>query len=211
MITRIVYFTIAAVAFSCAPAMAQLPCQGQCVPPGCQQVLVSRHCNALKPGRIVIVVANNRQGRMSEQDLFAEALAKHLRKCSQFSLVVSSEHICQNKLPMRRGVFDEAELLELSRTYQADTVLYCELSQLTAFQPMRFQMSVLMVNVGEAVALVSASCTFDLRDAKTYKAFTAFAGDESKPITEAFQHSPATFIDYASTRVARTLLSVWKE
>ncbi len=175
-----------------------------------QQCLVSSHCAYLQPRRIVIVTTNNRQDRLPEQDLFSKSLAKHLRQGQRFDVVIRREKMCRDKLPMRRGVFDEQELLELSGASNADAVLFCELEQISAYEPMQLQMSMLLVHVGEAVSLVSATTTVDLRDPSTQQAYVTVAGQNCDPFAvETHLNSPSLFIDFAAGLCANGLLSIW--
>ena len=174
------------------------------------QHLVSSHCDYLKPRRIVIVATHNRQDRLREQDRFVQSLAQHLRASQQFEVVISRDKVCLSKLPMRRGKFDERELLALSRNYHADAVLYCELPQMSAYEPMQLQTSTLLVHVSEAIALVSATSTFDLRQPGTRKKYAAFALRQCPdPVSDTHLSSPSEFIDFAASEVAGGLIAIW--
>ena len=174
--------------------------------------LVSSHCAYLQPRRIVIVTTNNRQDRLKEQDLFSKALAKHLRQGQRFDVVISREKMCRDKLPMRRGAFDEQRLLALSRAYNVDAVLFCELEQISAYEPMQLQMSMLLVDVGEAVSLASATTTVDQRPPGMHQAYVIFAGQDCDQFTtDTHLNSPSLLIDFAAGLCANGLLSIWSK
>ncbi|NND95822.1 MAG: hypothetical protein HKN47_00665, partial [Pirellulaceae bacterium] len=128
---------------------------------------VSSHCGYLKPKRVVVVMTHDRQHRLREQTHFAESLTKFLQRENCFEVVLCRQAICQDELPLRKGTFDEHELLALARQFNADAVLYAEVMQLSAYEPMSGQLSVSLVSVSESVALLSAISTIDLRDAVT--------------------------------------------
>jgi hypothetical protein len=174
------------------------------------QYLISHHCDYLKPRRIVIVTTNNRQDRLKEQDQFAESLSRHLRASHPFDCVLSRDKICASKLPMRQGRFDERQLLALSRDHNADAVLYCDLQQISAYEPMQLQASTLLVHVPEAIALVSATSTFDLRQQGTRGKYATFALQQCHdPVSDTYLSSPSLFIDYAASEVAAGLIAIW--
>lgn len=172
---------------------------------------VSPHCSYLQPQRVLIVTTHNRQDRLKENDLLAKSLAKHLRDGAVFDVVISRDKICRDKLPMQSGAFDERKLLQLSAAYHIDTVLFCEIADISAYEPMSMQASLLLVHVPEAVALVSANVSIDLGDAATNGAFHASAGVGRDPLElETRSSSPTQLIDYASQSIARGLLSIWR-
>lgn len=183
----------------------------QPVPEADDTYLVSKYSVNLKPRRIVIVTTNNRQDRLREQDMFAKALSAKLRKCGlQFETVISPDKVCRDKLPTRRGRFDEVELVALSHNYNADAVLYCELEIISAYNPMQMETSLLLVNVGEAIAIVSANHEFDLNRPDTYEAYSNFAL-QSPDHSQNLMNSPSKLINYAASTVVDSLASVWKK
>lgn len=174
------------------------------------QQLVSSHCSYLRPRRIVIVMTENRQDRLQEQDRFAQSLAVQLRANHQFEVVIGRERVCLNKLPMRRGKFDEHDVLAVSREYNADTVLYCDLHHVAAYAPMRLQASMLLVNAGEAISLVSRTSTFDLSNVATLQQYANFAYQQcAESVANAHLYSPTQFIDFAAGEFALGLTTIW--
>ena len=174
--------------------------------------LVSRHCVDLKPRRVVIVTARNRKDRLREQDEYAKTLANHLRNINCFDVVVAREGICCDHLPTRTGQFDEHELVRLSRRFNADTVLYCEVQQISAYEPMRLQSNVLLVSAAEAVALVSATSTFDLNHPVTRSRYARYVNHRcSNAAVDTFLSSPSQLIDFAASEAAGVLASVWPQ
>ena len=172
--------------------------------------LISHHCSVLRPRRIVIVAPHNRQDRLMEQDLFARALAKHLRSGQQFDVVVSPDPLCRNSLPMHRGTFNENQLIRLSQRYRADTVLYVELNDVVAYKPMQLSVSHVLVHAAESVALVSASSTIRLDNPHTEAEFLNRVQHHCpSAVTATVLHSPTLLIDFAARRTAAAIRSVW--
>ncbi|MEL6108256.1 MAG: hypothetical protein AAFU85_19695 [Planctomycetota bacterium] len=175
------------------------------------QLRVSRHVGQLLPRRILIVTGKNLQDRLREQTLFAEALADHLRR-SAFQVIVSQDCLCKHRWPLSLGRFDEREVLRAAKEHRADTILYAEVSSIEAYDPMRVQGSILLVNVDEAVSVLSETSTVDLQRGAAKRAFLAFArGAEQDSFGETFLHSPAKLIDFTAREMARTLLQTWTE
>ncbi|MGB7345729.1 MAG: hypothetical protein WBD20_16050 [Pirellulaceae bacterium] len=174
--------------------------------------LVSRHCDVLRPQRIVIVTTQDRQDRLKEQQAFVQSLAHHLGRGRKFDVIVSRDPMCCDRLPMRQGTFDELQLLQISQKYRADCVLYCNLESMSAYAPMQAEMSMLLVNVAESIALVSAKCNYDMRDVDTKQEYLDYVQQPSSDAESALNvsdHTPSQFIDFAAYHFATGILSVW--
>ncbi|WP_146520706.1 hypothetical protein [Stieleria varia] len=171
---------------------------------------VSRFAATNIPERIVIVRPRNRQDRVQEQDGFAEAIASELRATRLFDVVITDRYQCNISLPMRRGVFDEHQLVALSIEHQADAVLYCDVERFSGYDPMRLEFSMLLVNINDAVALVSTSATVDLQNPVTGFAYKYFAATGNPhEAMDIHRHTPSRFIDFAAARAAKSIASVW--
>lgn len=173
-------------------------------------ITVSTHSPRLKPRRIVVVSTHNLADRLREQDSFANSLAAQLKQCGPFDVVLAKDKLCREQLPMRRGVFDEGDLVELSRRYAADTVLYCEVDLQSAYAPMQLQANILMVNMSEAVALISLQLHLDARQPNVELDYTRHAQSASSwNGNENHLYSPSLFLQYAASRVAFGVSGVW--
>ena len=176
------------------------------------QLKVSHHCEYLRPRRIVVVTAKNREDRLDEQDHFARALARSLMSSpGGFSVVVSQEKLCENELPMRRGYFNEQELVALNHKYQADAVLYCDLRRLVSFAPMSVEGSLVMVHIDQAVALVGLQEVYDLRTPATRRSYDGFsvAGQCKDSFGCTHLQSPAQLIEFVAHQSVQQLLKAW--
>ena len=171
---------------------------------------LSLACQAqhMQPRRIVIVVPKNRQDRLKEQDIFAAALAKQLT-ASGISAVVSKQRICDQTLPVQRGVFDERHLIRMAKDYRADAVLYSDVRSVGAYRPMNFASTVLLVDTNQAIALASLDSTLDLSRPSLQQVYQRFAYDSGKMVGETHLDSPTLFIRYAARGVAKNLSAIW--
>ena len=175
------------------------------------QLRVSRHAKPLLPRRVLIVTGKNRQDRLHEQTLFAESLADHLRR-SAFEVIVARDCVCEHRSPIRVGRFNENAILRVGKRHHADTVLYAEVTSIDAYDPMRVQATVALINVREAVSVVTAITTVDLHRAAAKRHYLSFArGHDGKAFEETFLHEPATLIDFTAHDLAKTLLQQWTE
>lgn len=164
----------------------------------------SAYCGRLAPQRVVIVTCANRLDRLKEQDLFAESLANSL--VGHVDVILSHRYACDRTNPLRSGRYDERELLELSEEFNADAVLYCDVEKLHSYTPMKMQVSLVLVHVGEAVALVAGTESIDLTRANAQAEYQAFSTPASKnTVLDVRQHSPREFIRYCSNVISEKL------
>ena len=171
---------------------------------------VSRHCETLTPRRIVIVTSQNRQDRLREQDIFASSLATHLSRSGKFEVVVGDTPIRRDNLPMRSGTFDEHHLLRLAKKYGVDSVLYCDVQQISGYDPMQADVAMLLVDVNDSVALVSAKSSYDLRDAIVASAYQRYSrACAAHSVLDVNRHTPKQFLDFVANHFAGAVLSVW--
>ena len=172
-------------------------------------VTISDIGHTLKPTRLAIVTTKNRYSRIKEQDLFVTQLAKHLNNNGFFAFV-SPHKLSKAKLPMQSGVFDERELLDIARDHRADAVLYCDVSRLDNSIPMQLQVSAVIVNVDQAVSIVSLTGSFNLSSPiTTHQYLYSVVQNKDEFHAETFLSSPSKLIEYVSNRTARRISQCW--
>lgn len=180
------------------------PCNGNTTGIGSGGFKYSSYCGSLSPTRVVIVTAANRMDRLHEQEVFAEAMASSL---GRFVDVVRAEQvICDGVSPLKSGRFDEHQLLRLKHELDADAVLYCDVQQLSAYAPLRIQVSMLLVHIDEAVALVAGTAMLDTKDSQVAEAYRTFSvGKSPNEFLDVHDHSPRDFIRFSATVLASQL------
>jgi hypothetical protein len=172
---------------------------------------ISRYVASIKPRRLVIVTPDNRQDRLHEHDSFSQSLAAYLRDTGQFEVIVAREKVCENKVPMRSGTFNEHDLLNYSRLYRADSILYLDITSMSGYEPMRMNMSFALISIREAIALVSGSLNVDLRSPFVYQEYanrTIQSSDDHSIDTH--QNSPTRFLDFGAFKTANSLATIWE-
>ena len=167
---------------------------------------VSEYYTTLRPRRVVIVAPPSRFSNFRDQEKFAEAFALELRNHGVAEAVVAREPLDCNIHAIRRGQFDEREVIRLSQWYNADAVVFCDVTNLSAYPPMSAAVSAVMVDAWESVILFAADGKWDLSDGKTNRAFTARncrANQRDKFATDIFQQSPSHFLEFVADELAR--------
>lgn len=170
---------------------------------------VSPLAQQLQPNRVLIVAPLDRQDRLKEQRELMRYLATHLRSTMHVDVVECPQRVCEDMFPIRTGQFDERKLVALGRQFLVDTVLYCNVESIDAYCPMNLELQFLLVNVGQAVSIVSGTGHFDLADKATQNVFyQSFGADPEVDTT--LKNSPTRLIEFSTSRVAGDLTRLWK-
>lgn len=115
---------------------------------------------------------------MANQTAFAHAsveiqtnLAAELQRAGRFDVVVATFDDPGGRARdiFHRGAFDEIELLRIAREYDAQAVLYGNVTQYHPYAPPRVGLSLIMISPGEGVAIASADGLWDARELTTAK------------------------------------------
>lgn len=162
------------------------------------------------PRRIVIAIPENRKDRLREQDLFAKGMRRYLTERSHVSVVTARHRVCDRNSPLQTGRYDEQQLVEFLHRYQADGVLYCDVEQIRAYEPMQMEVSLLLVDCQNAVAVASGTITIDSKNSVTLQHYERFAfpDTEQRPKNQTLEthlSSPSQFIDFAAKEITAKL------
>ena len=175
------------------------------IPPGSFQF--SRFVHELTPRRILIFHANNRLDRLREQSVFSEALARQMAIGGKVSVIQSDMTSCNHTSPLITGRYDEQQIAELSRRYNADAILFFDLRDFAAYAPMSMRAQFVLVHAHESVPLASGSVTLDLKDRSLMQRYMQVPQPMGKFGDDIRHHSPRQFIDFSATLIARELRS----
>lgn len=113
---------------------------------------------------------------MANQTAFAHVsvemqanLAAELQRAGRFDIVVATQEDAgaRAREVFSRGTFDELELLRIARDYDAQAVMFGNVTQYHAYAPPRIGLSLIMVSPAEGVAIASADGLWDARELST--------------------------------------------
>ena len=164
---------------------------------------VSQLYSRLRPHRVVIVTPSNRMHEFHEQDEFALALVAGLRKHGVFEAVAGAEVPC-NLNAIQSGNFDEQQLVNLANQYNVDAVIYCDVSQFSAYDPLQASVALSIVDARESVVLFCSDGVWNTREPETRSGFEMFLyqnGDDYS--VETRLDSPSEFMSYVADSTAR--------
>jgi hypothetical protein len=120
---------------------------------------------------------------MANQTAFAHAsvemqdnLAAEIQRAGRFDIVVATheDNGARAREVFSRGSFDELELLRIAREYDAQAVLFGNLTQYHAYAPPRVGLSLIMICPAEGVAIASADGLWDARELTTARQAQAY-------------------------------------
>jgi hypothetical protein len=144
--------------------------------PAPYQQFVAQNFDWSSVQRIVVMPLANQTAFPKVTDELQANLAAELQRAGRFDIVVATRDDPGARAQdiFRGGQFDELELLRVAREYQAQAVLFANVTQYHPYAPPRVGMSLLLVSPAEGVAIASAEGLWDARETTTALQAQAF-------------------------------------
>ena len=119
--------------------------------------------------RVVLMPMANQTAYPKIADEMQSNLAAELQRAGRFDIVVATREDPGAKARdvFANGRFDEVELLRVAREYQAQAVLFGQVTQYHPYSPPRVGLSLLMIHPGEGIAIASTEGLWDARETET--------------------------------------------
>ncbi|MEM6468479.1 MAG: hypothetical protein AAF802_02835 [Planctomycetota bacterium] len=173
-----------------------------------QPIRVSPLAARLRPNRMLVVTCLDRQDRLKEQQALRRAVMQQIRALSTFDAIEHRTAICEKSNPIRSGRFDERQLIGWAREYMVDSVLFCQVTEIDAYRPMRMELAFLLLNADQSVPVASGTLRFDLADGNTEQVFLrSLHSDREAPVTAIA--SPTRLIEFSAAQFVHQLKSIW--
>lgn len=121
--------------------------------------------------RIVLMPVGNRSDVPELSGQMQRAIATELQRSGRFEVVMARN---DNEDPDTRsvftsGTFDEASMLKIHQRYQAQGIMFAEVTQYHGYNPPRLGLNVLLVSPAESVVVASIDGLWDLGEAQTLR------------------------------------------
>lgn len=162
--------------------------------------------------RVVLMPLANQTAYPKAAEEMQTNLAAELQRAGRFDIVVATHEdaAARARDVFSRGQFDELELLRVAREYQADAVLFGQMTQYHPYNPPRLGLSLLMISPGEGIVIASSDGLWDARETGTaalakevYSQSLSFP--QSIVGSERVLDSPEMFQRFVSQQVATAL------
>lgn len=142
-----------------------------CTPPAPFQQFVSPSFDWSTVKRVVLMPIANQSAFAHASVEMQANLAAELQRAGRFDVVVATTEDPGGRARdiFLRGAFDEVELLRIAREYDAQAVLYGNLTQYHPYAPPRVGLSLIMICPAEGIAIASADGLWDARELTTAK------------------------------------------
>lgn len=116
--------------------------------------------------RVVLMPMANQTAYPKIADEMQSNLAAELQRAGRFDIVVATREDPGAKAReiFANGQFDEIELLRVAREYQAQAVLFGQVTQYHPYNPPRIGLSLLMIHPAEGIAIASSEGLWDARE-----------------------------------------------
>jgi hypothetical protein len=152
-------------------AQVQTAATAPCPPPAPFQQFVAPNFDWTTVKRVVLMPMANQTAYAHVSVEIQANLAAELQRAGRFDVVVATTEDQGGRARdiFLRGAFDEIELLRIAREYDAQAVLYGNVTQYHPYAPPRVGLSLIMISPGEGVAIASADGLWDARELSTAK------------------------------------------
>lgn len=128
--------------------------------------------NTNPPLRVLIVPTGTESGRYQVPVQFAEALAGAIRAEGLAEVVFPPEIVCTMSVDrILSGQFDEFEIVNLTKAWHCDAVMFIRVNQLQAFAPLKTSVTAALVDSNESVVTFALDGNWDTTDPEILKGF----------------------------------------
>ena len=106
------------------------------------------------------------------------------------------------------GKFDEGEIAEISRQYNADAVAFLRVNEINGFAPMRTSVTMAIVDSNETVVVFAIDGIWDTANPSTRSEFINYSAGQnhSNPIPNDLQlQSPRALFAFAASQMAQAI------
>lgn len=162
--------------------------------------------------RIVLMPLANRSNVPAASAQVQQALVAELQKSGRFEVVLgrSDSQDPRTEDVFASGKFDEEQLLHVKHRYQAQGVLFVQITQYSGFNPPQLGLSMLLVSPAEAVVIAAVDGLWDMREAGTLARARHYAGQnlnfpDSLFGDDRILDSPQTFQRFVAYEISQVI------
>ena len=165
--------------------------------------------------RVVVPPFQDQTGSPDQAETVRTALMRALGKRQRFEMVALGEHELREFLPVgtctfESGVISRDTLLAAARRYRADGVLFGNLTEFRAYEPLMIGLQVELASVGTGEVVWSSSGLYDAASCEITQDVHNYS-NKQLACTSSLEGwriilmSPTRFTEYACSRMADTL------
>lgn len=163
--------------------------------------------------RVVLMPMSNQTAYPKVSEEMQTNLAAELQRAGRFDIVVATREDSGARARdiFTNGQFDEVELLRVAREYQAQAVLFGQVTQYHPYNPPRIGLSLLMVHPGEGVVIATSDGLWDARESGTATQAKQLYGQslswpQNMLSSDRVLESPDVYQRFVSQQVASSLM-----
>ena len=163
--------------------------------------------------RVVLMPLANQTAYPKVAEEMQTNLAAELQRAGRFDIVVATKEdaVAKARDIFSQGQFDEVELLRVAREYQAQAVLFGQVTQYHPYNPPRVGLSLLMIHPAEGIAVATSDGLWDAREIGTANQAKQLYGKslswpQSMIGVDRVLESPDVFQRFVSQQIAVSLM-----
>jgi len=160
--------------------------------------------------RVILLPAENQTRYLDAGEQFRAHFANELRAAGLFEVVElpMNSPSCPSSV-VRQGTFPEHMLVNLTRQFQADAVLFVSINDYHPYSPPKIGATVHLVSTGEAITLASVDGIWDANDEALASEAQGYYHQLSQintlPRCELILHSPDLFQRFVARKIVFAL------
>jgi hypothetical protein len=175
MVSRVVLLALLlGLAMGCVHPKVAVPMVTHAVAPA--QLFIAQNFDWSSVQRVVLMPLANQTAYPNVRSEIQTNLAAELQRAGRFDIVVATREDPEARAQdvFTTGQFNELELLRIAREYQAQAVLFVNVTQYHPYAPPRLGLSLLLVSPAEGIAIASTDGFWDARETATSAQMQAY-------------------------------------
>jgi len=194
----------------------------QCLDPGLSSevptysMYVSPHFDTNKPRRIVMLAAGQTKGSYNETQKLISLLASKIRAAGAFEIITPpNERLHLFYDDILKGRFDEREIAELARRYNADAIGLVRINDFRAYAPMRSSATMAIIDSAESIVTFAVDGSWDTADPGVNRQFQNYVKihSQSNPLSSQIPslqlQSPESLLGFVASQMDQALQSTF--
>jgi hypothetical protein len=174
-----------------------------------QRIMVNPQLAGERPSRVVMVASGRSNGSYETHQKVMNELASQLRSRGQFEVVTPPDlRFYGHSDNILEGKFDEVELANMSRDFNADSVALVSVTEFRSAPPLRVSVSLAFIDSNESVVSVGLDGVWDLADPQTHRSFENYLANSpaaSQYEKKLHQQSPNSLFRFVASQMADSM------
>lgn len=171
------------------------------------QVFLTPEFSGQRPRRVVLISSNRNAGNYDANDKLIAELAARFRADGLCEVVTPNIRLPGHLDNIQQGRFDERDLAQISRKFNADAVALVRVNELRTYSPIRTSITLAFIDSNESVIACGVDGVWDLASVDTRQQFMNYlAPDGRESLQQLNLQSPNALFRFVATQVSQSII-----